>query len=309
MTRVSTAGNYQSALLNLQAAQAQQTDAQTRVSTRKAATDLSGFGRTAESVTALRGAQSRTQGYLDVNAAVSARLTIQDVALTQISDAVGDARAAIGGALASGSTDNLMLELQNQFQSAQTGLNTRHQGAYLFAGTNSDQAPVAVSTLADLAAAPGVASVFTNDRIASVSRLDEATVVQTGFLADTIGSEALQIFRDIQAFHADPATGPLTGKPTDGQKAFLSAQLARLDTAKIGVIEAGARNGALQKQVESKTDSHEAQLASLDELVGKKTDADMARAVTDLKLSELAVQASAQVISQLSQVSLLNYLR
>ena len=44
-------------------------------------------------------------------------------------------------------------------------------------------------------------------------------------------------------------------------------------------------------------------------MVSKKTDADLAQAITDLQLAQVAVQASAQVISQLSQVSLLNYLR
>ena len=53
---------------------------------------------------------------------------------------------------------------------------------------------------------------------------------------------------------------------------------------------------------------HQSQLNSLDELVANRTDADMAVAITDLQLSQVAIQASAQVISQLRQVSLLNYL-
>jgi flagellar hook-associated protein 3 FlgL len=44
-------------------------------------------------------------------------------------------------------------------------------------------------------------------------------------------------------------------------------------------------------------------------MVNTKTDADMAKAVTDIQLAQLAVQASAQVISQLKDTSLLNYLR
>ena len=60
--------------------------------------------------------------------------------------------------------------------------------------------------------------------------------------------------------------------------------------------------------MESITDGHEAQKIALDELVAGRTDADMAQALTDLELSQVAIQASAQVISQLRQVSLLNYL-
>ena len=65
----------------------------------------------------------------------------------------------------------------------------------------------------------------------------------------------------------------------------------------------------MHNQVEDITVGHQSQLTSLDELVAKRTDADMAKAVTDLQLSQVAIQASAQVISQLRQVSLLNYLR
>ena len=39
-----------------------------------------------------------------------------------------------------------------------------------------------------------------------------------------------------------------------------------------------------------------------------RTDAAMLKAVSDLELSQIAIQASAQVISQLRQASLLNYL-
>lgn len=309
MNRVSTAGNYQSALLNLMSAQNRQTDAQNRLSTEKVATDMAGFGRGAESLTALKAASSRVQGFVDTGEAVAARLESQDLALSQIGDGVTGARSSIASALASDSTNVLMLELQGQFQSIQNGLNAQHQGVYLFSGATSDTPPVTVATLAELAAAPDVASTFHNDDLATVSRLGEKTLVQTGYLADDVGSAVFDIMRDIKAYNDDPATGPLTGKPTDAQKTFLTAQLTRLDAASTGVVNIASRNGTLQKQVETGVASQTAQVAALDKLVGTKTDADMAQAVTDIQLSQIAVQASAQVISQLSQVSLLNYLR
>jgi len=135
----------------------------------------------------------------------------------------------------------------------------------------------------------------------------EGTTLETGFLADELGSEVFEILRDIQTFHTG-VNGPLTGKVTEAQKTFLTAQLARLEQAATGVIDKTARTGSLANQVESVTRGHEAQLASLDELVSNRTDADMAVAITDLQLSQVAIQASAQVISQLRQVSLLTYL-
>lgn len=309
MNRVSTAGTYQSALLNLMSAQGRQDDAQTRVSTQKNATDMAGFGRGAESLTTLKAAASRVQGFLDTGDAVAARLDTQDQALNQIGDGVSAARAAIGDVLASESANVLMLELQNQFQSIQNGLNTQHQGTYLFGGGNTSTPPVNVSTMSELAAAPDVASTFDNDTLTPTSRLGEGRSVQTGYLADQVGSTIFQIFRDIQAYNDDPATGPLTGKPTAAQKTFLTAQLSRLDAASAATIEVTARNGSLSKQVETTNTSHAGQVESLEKMVNSKTDADLAKALTDLQLSQVAVQASAQVLSQLSQTSLLNYLR
>ncbi|WGM48357.1 hypothetical protein KOAAANKH_03255 [Brevundimonas sp. NIBR10] len=309
MNRVSTPGNYQSALLNLMNAQAQQTDAQTRLSTQKNATDMAGFGRGAENLTTLKAATSRVQSFLDTGEAVAAKLATQDQALNQINDSIGTARSAIGSVLASESADVLMLELRGQFQSIQNGLNAEHQGVYLFGGGNTGQAPVNVSTMAQLAAAPDVASTFDNDSLTPVSRLGEGRSIQTGYLAEDIGTAIFQIFRDIQAYNDDPATGPLTGKPTEAQKDFLTAQLSRLDAASTDTIEVIARNGSLAKQVETTNASHQGQVETLDAMVASKTDADLARALTDLQLSQVAVQASAQVLSKLGESSLLNYLR
>lgn len=307
MTRVATFGNYQSALLDLMAAQSRAAEAQERVSTQKNATDLTGFGRQSETLTALKGAQSRISGFMDTAEAVSARLTTQDLALTQIGDGVDALRAAIGNSLASDSSGSLMLEMEGQFQAIRGGLNMRHQGGYLFAGAQVNTPPLDVSNLSELAAAPSVASIFHNDTLKTASRVAEGTTLETGFLANDVGTEVMTILRDIQNYNTGP-NGPLTGKLTEAQKTFLTTQLSRLEQASTGVIDKTATTGSLANQVDSVAKSHKAQLESLDELVSNRTDADMAKAVTDLELSQIAIQASAQVISQLRQVSLLNFL-
>lgn len=306
MTRVSTYGNYQSALLDLMSAQTRAQDAQERVSTQKVATDLVGFGRGSETLTALKSSQARIQGFIDTGEVVAARLGAQDMAFGRIFQGANGAREAIADALASGRLDGLMLEIQTQFQIVQDGLNTKHQGRYLFAGGNTEAAPVDVMTMADLAAAPGVASAFTNDQLKQASRLDEGTTMETGFLADEAGTDLFEIFRDIQIYHQ---TTPITGQGTEAIKAFLTTQLSRLDAASADVTNLAARNGSMQNRVDAILKSQGEQQTSLEELVAGKTDADMAQALTDLQLSQVAIQASAQVISQLRQTTLLDFLR
>lgn len=308
MTRVSTFGNYQSALLDLMKAQTRAADAQERVATQKTHTDLTGFGRQSETLTALKGAQSRIQGFIDTAGAVNARLTTQDLAMNQMNDGISGLREALGNVLSTDSAGSLMLELEGQFQSIRSGLNMRHHGGYLFAGASTSTAPLAAATLADLAAAPSVPSLFANDTLKAASRVAEGTTLETGFLADELGTEVLTILRDIQNFHTTPGSGPLNGKLTEAQKTFLTTQFNLLAQAGSSMVDKVAKTGSLAKQVESITAGHTAQKNALDELVAGRTDADMAVAITDLQLSQVAIQASAQVISQLRQVSLLNYL-
>lgn len=308
MTRVATFGNYQSALLDLMSAQTRAADAQKRVSTQKNATDLTGFGRQSETLTAMKGAQSRIQGFIDTAAAVGARLTTQDLAMTQMNDGIGGLREAIGNVLSTDSASTLMQELEGRFQAIRGGLNMKHQGGYLFAGASTSTLPLAAGDLADLAAAPTVASLFANDTLKTASRVAESTTLETGFLADELGAEVLSILRDIQIFNDTPGSGPLTGKVTEAQKTFLTVQLGRLEQANNGMVEKIAMTGSLANQVDSITIGHTAQKTALDELVAGRTDADMAVAITDLELSQIAIQASAQVISQLRQASLLNFL-
>jgi flagellar hook-associated protein 3 FlgL len=74
------------------------------------------------------------------------------------------------------------------------------------------------------------------------------------------------------------------------------------------VTNLAARNGAVQNRVDNVLKAQQDQRDALEALVSERTDADLAQALTDLELSQVAMQASAQVINQLRQVSLLNFL-
>ena len=307
MTRVSTAGNYQSALLNLMAAQARGLEAQKKVSTEKIATDLGGFGRGAETLTALKSAQNRIDGFISAGEAVASRLTTQALAFDRVAEAADGARQAIAEALASGRVEGLMQMLDGQFATARGGLNLEHNGRPLFGGAVTDQPPVSARSLAELAAAPDAASVFTNDTIRTASKLNESTTVETGFLADEVGEPLFNILRDIQLFH-EGAQGPIDGTMTEDVRAFLEGQLTRLKDAHTGVVAFAARSGAIQTQVDDNLKALDNQQLAMQQLIGKKTDVDMAQAVTELELSQISIQASAQVLAQLRQTSLLDLL-
>ncbi|HBV12122.1 MAG TPA: hypothetical protein DGP25_04785 [Brevundimonas sp.] len=315
MTRVSTYGNYQSALLDLMSAQSRAEMAQKKVNTHKNATDLVGFGRGSETVSALKSSQTRIQSFIDTNKAVAARLETQDLAMDRVADAATAARQVLADAIAAGRMDALMGSLESLFMEAQDGLNMKHQGKYLFSGGAVDRAPVdlpdipgqpGATMMAKLAALPDENAAFRNDQLKQSSWLDENVSMNTGFLADAMGAELFAIFRDIQLAHE---AAPLEGQMTDAQKAFLTTQMGRFEAAAKGVVELQAANGGMQNRVDRLLESQEARKISVDTILAGKTDANMAEAVVELEMAQIALQASAQVISQLRQVSLLDYLR
>ena len=315
MTRVSTYGSYQAALLDLMSAQSRANAAQTKVNTEKNATDLVGFGRGSETVSALKSSQTRIQTFIDTGKTVADRLETQDLAMGRVADASTAARQAIADAIAAGRMDTLMESLESLFMEAQDGLNMKHQGKYLFGGGIIDQAPVdlpeipgqpGATMMAKLAALPDESAAFRNDQLKQSSWLDENVSMNTGFLADAMGAELFAVFRDIQLAHE--AT-PLTGQMTDAQKAFLTTQMGRFETAAKNMVDVQAINGGMQSRVERLVESQESRKISVDTILSGKTDANMAEAVVELEMAQVALQASAQVVSQLRQVSLLDYLR
>jgi flagellar hook-associated protein 3 FlgL len=311
MTRVSTFGNYQSALLHLMNAQSRGEEAQNKVSTKKNATDLVGFGRTSETVSALKSSQTRIQGFIDTSKTVADRLASQDLGLDRIADAATAGRLAIANAIAAGRMDGLMAAMETEFKMAQDGLNMKHQGKFVFSGGAVDQQAVVLpavpagTDLEKLAAMPAAGDAFRNDPLKQKSWLDENVTMDTGVLANEVGQDLFDVFRDLQILHQ---TTPLTGQMTDAQKTALTTLMGRFETAAKGVVDVQSRNGAMQARVDTLLESQEGRKISIDTILSGKTDANMAQAVTELEMAQIAIQASAQVISQLRQVSLLSYL-
>ena len=185
----------------------------------------------------------------------------------------------------------------------------------------SDIAPATAATMADLTAAPSTAATFANDTLKQKSRIDEKTTVETGFLASEIGGPLTEVFRNIQAFQNGTAVtvggvtytpagaGTLTGQPDANVTAFLKAQMGELDKANAGLTNQTAKNGLIQNHVETALDAQENQKTALQKMMQDKSGYDPARAITDLQMAQVAIEASAQIINSLKSTSLLNLLR
>ena len=306
-TRVSTTGNYSAVLANLMAAQQRQMAAGDKVATQKNGSDLKDYARHAETLTAMRTVQARLEVYADQNKLIADKLTTQDAALNQVTDSAAATRQSIADAIASGRGDTLMEDLQAHFRNAVEGMNARYAGKYLFAGGQIDARPVTAGQLSDLTAPlTAIADFFHNDRFKVQAKIDDSTTVTTGVLADEIGTDLLTAYKAMQAFHE--AT-PFGGELTPAQLTFLEGQLATWDRLRGDLTNTTARNGLVQKRVDSVKADLVTRENTLAGMMGDITDADMPLAVSQLQMAQMSVQASAQVFMALQQTSLLNLLK
>ena len=309
VSRISTGGNYSAVLANLIAAQQRQTDAGEKVSSQKNGSDLKDYARKAEMLTAMRAIETRLEAYADQNKLITDKLTTQDFAITQAADAAQTARTAIAEALASGRVDTLMQDMQGAFRNGVEGLNARYGGKYLFAGGQVDTPPFSATTLSDLTTpATTIADFFHNDTFITQARVDDSTLVNTGFLANAFGTDMMQAFKDMQAFQEGP-DGPFSGALTDNQRTFLESQLQVWDTVYNDLINTAGRNGMVQSRVEAVKEDLVVRTNSMKGMIGGIVDADMTQAISNLEQAQISVQAAAQVFVALKESSLLNVLR
>jgi flagellar hook-associated protein 3 FlgL len=310
MNRVSTAGNYATVLANLMTAQNSQMYFGNQVATQKKGTDLKSFATTSDTLTAMHTVQARLKTYQEQNNVIADRLSSQDTALNQSTDAAKAIRQAMMDALATGHADTMMQDIQAQMSIAVEGMNARYNGKYLFAGGQVDTKPVTATSLSDLtdpappAPPTDVSTFFKNDDYKAQNKLDDSTTVTTGVLASDVGTAMMQALHDLQ----NSSLGPFTGQLTTAQQQFLQGEVARWDTIRQNMTTLTAANGLIQKRLDTSKENVVAQDTTLTGMVGDITDADMAQAASQLQMAQMAVQAAAHVFQTLQSSSLLSVL-
>lgn len=306
--RVTTPGNYSVVLSNLLAAQQRQMQAGETVATQRNGADLKDYARDAELLTGMRSLQERLQVYQDQNGFIAEKLQAQDTNLKRVAEAAQAVRQIIAEALASDRVDTLVEDIDAQMRNAVEALNGRYGGKYLFAGGQVDTRPVTATSMADLTTGPPIASFFQNDAFKVVARVDEATNITSGMLASEIGTDLLTAFQSMQAFH-EGGSGPFAAAMTNAQRTFLEGQLAVWEDVRSDVTTITARNGLLQKRVETTSADLTARQNTLAGMIGNITDADMAAAAAALQQAQLSVQSAAYVFQSLASSSLINLLK
>ena len=307
MNRVSTSGNYATVLANLTKAQQSQIHFGNQVATQRKGSDLKAFATTADTLTAMHTVQARMKTYQEQSRVIDDRLSSQDVALNQVTDASKAVREALANALATGSAETMMTDIKAQLSTAVEGMNARYNGKFLFGGGQVDTRPVSLTSIDDLTDPGGtldIGSFFHNDDYKIQNKLDDSTTVTTGVLASDIGTAMLTAMHALQ----NSPVGPFDGKLTVPQQEWIQQQLAGWDSLRQDLTTMTAANGLMQKRVDTSKEQVVTQDNTLSGMIGDIVDADMGQAATQLQMAQMAVQAAAHVFQTLQGASLLSIL-
>jgi len=307
MTRVSSFGHQQVMLTSLLNNQARVVQGQMQITTGKKEENYSGL---ASEVSTLLGAKtvfSQTQGYLRASTYADRFLQTNAIQLENMAQNAQEIRDAMLEAIAQEETFALDELLSEAYGSMVSALNANIGGVHVFSGARTDIEPVVGDDIADLVAAANVADIFRNDQRRPSARVGENTVVEYGMLADEVGQQVFQVFKDIAEYSAG-AFGPLSGKLDAAQLTFLKAELINMDAAIEGLQVLVARNGTRQNNVESIIKEHENQEVFLEVFISDIEDVNVAEAITRLNNDQIALEASYRITSELTNLSLLDFL-
>jgi flagellar hook-associated protein 3 FlgL len=308
--RVSTAGQSQFLLAQIQTAAQQLDTTQAQVASGKVSNNYTGLGDKVAVLEAARTAANKADAYQASTTMAVNQADLQDSQLSSLSDLANQLRQAITTSVANNDGTTLMASAQGIFDQVSQILNTKDaNGNYLYGGDKDNTPPFNVTSLSQLAAVPSVASAFSNGTLKKSVMVGDGQSVQVGVLASDIGSGLMQTLKDLAGFDAGP-NGNFAGTAnlTQAQNNFLSGEIQTSVDAASGVNSAAAANGFVYNQLKDAAD-HLTSLSTLYKgFVSNLEDVDMPTAISQLNQNQVALQAALQVTSQLNKVSLLNYL-
>ncbi|MDF2387263.1 hypothetical protein JMG10_37780 [Nostoc ellipsosporum NOK] len=302
MTRVATIPLQRTMASAISRAQEQLADTQRQLSTRKKAATFADLGTEAVRNLSAHSLLARQDAQATVSKRVGTTLSLYQANLEGIDDATSDLRTSLMKAVGTGDSAGLQEAIQTAFDQFRTSLNASEGGTPLFGGSQIDQAPFSVDTLAQAATTPG-ASAFHNDTVRANARVADGVDISYGVGASEIGANLYEAFRTLGQ------AGDIGTKPTDAQMDAIKQAVAQLNTGLGDVRAINADNGRKQNQVDTLTARGEARGLVLQGVIQDNEDADLGQVAIDLAQQKTVLEASYSVFAQLSGLNLTAYLR
>lgn len=302
MTRIATLPFQATLSSAMQRAQQQLADANLQLDTQKKVQNYGDLGANTSRVLSAASMLAQQQAQSQVANRVDTTLGFYNVALGAIDDSVSDLKTKLLTAIGSGDSPNMDTLIQSAFNNFRNALNTSEGGVPIFAGAQTDGPPFKPQTLADMATLTDPSDAFGNDDVRTSARLGDHIDVQYGIGASDIGTGLVQAFGTLASLQ------PFGDKLTDAQTAGIKDVLGQIDQGLASVRSLNGRNGDTQNQVEALGKRADDRANLLTEVIGDAEDADLGKVAIDISTRTTILNASYSAFSQLSNLSLVNFL-
>ncbi|MBO9623760.1 MAG: flagellin [Sphingomonas sp.] len=244
---------------------------------------------------------ARQDAQSTVSKRVGTTLSLYQGHLEGIETSTMDLRQQIMTAVGTGDAAGLQEAIETAFAQFRTSLNSDEGGTPLFGGSQTGQNPFVPATLQDTATIDAD-SAFRDDSVRSTARVADGVDVTYGITASAVGKDLYEAFRSLAQ------AGPIGDKLDDTQTAALKQALDQLDTGLGSLRSVNAENGRKQAQVETLSKRGDERSLLLKGVIESNEDADLGQVAIDLAAQKAMLEASYSVFSQLSSLSLVNYL-
>lgn len=305
-TTVSTFFAFERSRLDIVRIQAEFVELQRQTASGLVADDLAGFGTNAGALLNARTLVADASARAEAARLIEPRLATQDSAFSQLDGAVLGAFQAVETALAADDARALRSELETAFGQAVQALNQSFGGVFLFGGERTDRSPLTISTLDELLGLPDAASAFNNSARAQTFDLGGGASAELAPTASALAEPFFTALRDLATFL--DAQSELEAPLSPAQQDTLINALAPLRNARDTVLQAQGDNGLLQNRVEDFALFQEQRRDLFTSALGGIADVDLAEVAARLSATTSQFQAAAEVFSQVSNLSLLDFL-
>lgn len=307
MTRITDLNQHNNMVSYLMRSAEQEAKTQDQIASGKKVTTFADLpGDTGVLMSAKRTEANLTQYTRTANEVLN-RLGLQDIQMREMEQVSDDMRQLFTQTVATGSALNFTEELDGLFQRFVSLLNSSIDGKYIYGGTRTNVPPVNVGDLTALSGLASVSDAFENNTLKQSVSIDDNEKVDFGFLASDMATDIFQTLKDLMA---NPL-GPFDGALTPAQSNFLKNEIGKtggLIDGAAAMTSITAANGRVARQVENAVIRHEESQTFIKTFIGHIEDVDLAEAVSRLTMNQLQSQATAKVISQLTRVSLLDFI-
>lgn len=298
VTRIGDLGRGQRLQAALLQTQARVKADEQAVASGKAAASYAGIGDASGLLLRAEDARRAKAAFVEHNERLELRLRTADAALASVVGVAERARALVVQRLDGATGRDVALDVEAEAMLAEVvgALNTTHGGDYLFAGSRTGTAPVALPGTPVTVADPSLW--YQGDDVRPAARVDTGTELEHGILAS-----------DPPFAELIGALGAAAEAHRADDHASLSLALDRLGSALEGLIGVRATLGVNSARLESVTEAQRSGLAYLDETVSGIEDTDLPEVIARLARDRAGLEATYLVTGRLQGLSLADYLR